>query len=166
MSAYCSPDDIEPVIPRNKLASLVGIDSAGDDGSEFQVVLLGYITLASSEIDTALGSLYQVPLPDSAVQSKAMMKSICVFLTVGYIYTMNPQAVMSESLDKMVANARKTLMIYGSGGNAEGRIFVPQTLPDALTNTGPTIVAPYVTAPYIENIALGTFGVPRTIQVS
>ncbi len=165
MSAYCSPDDIEPVIPRDRLASLVGIDNAGSGGSEYTGAIQRYITMASNEIESVLGSLYTLPI--TGAQSLLMLKNICAVLAAGYIYQMNTSVTISEEMQKLVDAQRKLLNTYGDGGCSKDGQWVSKSLPDAPSqDVGPAIVSPLLTEPYTENIAFGTFGTPATVEVN
>ena len=128
MSAYCSPDDIEPVIPRDRLASLVGIDNAGSGGSEYTGAVTRYIVLASNEIESNLGSLYVLPI--TGTQSLRILKNICALLAIGYIYQLST-ATITEELQKLVDGARELLMTYGNGGSVQNHQWIAKSLPDA-----------------------------------
>jgi hypothetical protein len=138
---YCTAEDIIPpsgngLLSQARLEAIIGLDNsqAGED-SGFNELLLSYITLASSEIDMAIGNLYQVPVPSTAPQTLGMLKAICVMLTVGYIYTMNADGKIPDGINKQIDAMRSKLQEYGVGGVYSGRIFIPVRFPDAPTNT-------------------------------
>lgn len=131
--AYSVPSEITRVVPVDKLKTVLGL---GDDAGELpDAKVQEFIDDADLNIDTALGSIYQIPITGTA--SLRIVKSISIGLAIGAMFAKFLDGKVPERWKEIADKAEKRLNEY-SGDSEDG---IVKSLPDAPTNFSYAVTA-------------------------
>ena len=115
---YCAASDLEP-LAHAALKSFVDPTDTNDSEVVRTVVLEAHIGSVSRDIESALGSVYVVPITGAAALK--MLQGICVALTRYSLWSFNTTANVPETIKDARTDAKKLLDELSGSASPDGK---------------------------------------------